>query len=291
VAREHALGVVLFAYRDRRESAKADLALGEDLAGRAALAVDNARLYREAQRGIAARDEFLSVASHELRTPSQSLMLGIQMLLHLASAGKLVADDGAAPLVSGVLEKLDRQSGHLAQLVDRLLDVTRIQSGQLRLELDRDVDLAAVARQVVDDMRDLATQHGCTIEVLAEEVTGEFDRMRLAQVVGNLLSNAIRYGAGTPIVVSVERAADAARLTVRDRGAGITPEMQAMIFEPFKRASSSRHYGGLGLGLYVVREIVSAHGGTIRVDSAPGAGSAFVVAMPRGACPARDGGP
>jgi signal transduction histidine kinase len=291
VAREHALGVVLFAYRDRRESPGLDLALGEDLAGRAALAVDNARLYRQSQCAIGARDEFLSIASHELRTPSQSLVLGVQMLRRLASTGKLVplaaADGGAETLVSSVLEKLDRQSRHLAQLIGRLLDVARIQSGQMKLDLGLGVDLAAVTREVVDDMRDLAAQRGCAIELHAEEATGEFDRVRLAQVVSNLLSNALQYGAGAPIGIVVERSADVARLTVRDRGVGIAPEVQASIFEPFKRASSARHYGGLGLGLYVVRHIVSAHGGSVHVDSAPSAGSTFVVSIPRSG---REGG-
>lgn len=281
VARERALGVVVFGYRDRREAPHADLALGEDLAGRAALALDNARLYQDAQAAIRARDEFLSVASHELRTPAQSLLLGVQMLQRLSSAGHLVAGSAASSLVSGVLEKLDRQSCHLEQLIGRLLDVTRIQSGQMKLEIEQSVDLAGVTRNAVGGMLDLASQSGCTIELCTEEVTGEFDRTRLAQVVTNLVSNALRYGAGAPVDVVVQRTASHAELTVRDRGAGIAPESQAVIFEPFKRVSSARHYGGLGLGLYVVKQIVAAHGGTIRVDSAIGAGATFIVSLPR----------
>lgn len=290
VARERALGVVLFAYRNRRKNLDADLALGRDLAGRAAFAVDNARLYTEAQQAICARDEFLSIASHELRTPSTALLLGIQMLLRLAGAGRSVTE-AASPLVQSVLEKLNRQSQLLEHLINRLLDVARIQSGQLKLELEPNVDLATVTRDVVRDLRDQAAQRGCAIELRTEEVTGEFDRMRLAQVVSNLVSNALRYGAGAPIDIAVERSEGLAGLTVRDHGVGIAPEWQEVIFEPYKRAASARHYGGLGLGLYIVQQIVVAHGGTIHVDSALGAGSTFVAVLPCAARSACGGGP
>jgi signal transduction histidine kinase/Ni2+-binding GTPase involved in maturation of urease and hydrogenase len=286
VAREHALGIVLFAYRSRRKDLDADLALAQDLAGRAAFAVDNARLYTEAQQAIRVRDEFLSIASHELRTPATSLVLGVQMLLRLADAGRS-RGDAALPLTRSVLEKLDRQSQLLEHLINRLLDVARIQSGQLELDLEPNVDFAAVTRDATNGLLEHATQSGCTLELRVEQaVTGEFDRVRLAQVVSNLVENAIRYGAGAPIEIAIGRAGGLARLAVRDHGVGIASERQTEIFEAYKRASSARHYGGLGLGLYIVRQIVVAHGGTIRVDSAPNAGATFVAELPCDGCPA-----
>ena len=292
VAREHALGIVLFAYRSRRKNLDADLALAQDLAARAALAVDNARLYTEAQQAIRVRDEFLSIASHELRTPATSLVLGVQMLLRLADAGR-PRTDAALPLTRSVLEKLDRQSQLLEHLINRLLDVARIQSGQLKLDIEPNVDFAAVTRDATNGLLEQAAQSGCTLELRTEGVvTGEFDRVRLAQVVSNLIENAIRYGAGTPVEIAVGRSGGLARLAVRDHGVGIASEKQTEIFEAYKRAASARHYGGLGLGLYIVRQSVVAHGGTIRVDSAPNAGATFVAELPCHAGPARaSGGP
>lgn len=282
VAREHAHGVVLFAYRSGGKDLAADLALAQDLASRAALAVDNARLYTEAQHAIQVRDEFLSIASHELRTPATSLVLGIQMLQRLTDGGPS-RGDAAAPLTRSVLEKVDRQSQQLAHLIDRLLDVARIQSGQLRLDIESNVDLAAITREVMNGLLEHAAQSGCTLELRAEEpVTGDFDRVRLAQVVSNLVDNAIRYGAGSSVEIGAGRVGGLARITVRDHGVGIPFERQPEIFEAFKRAASARHYGGLGLGLYIVRQIVTAHGGTIRVNSAPNAGATFVAELPCG---------
>jgi signal transduction histidine kinase/Ni2+-binding GTPase involved in maturation of urease and hydrogenase len=280
VAREHPLGVVLFAYRSSRRNLDPDLALAQDLAARAALAVDNARLYMEAQTAIRLRDEFLTVASHELRTPVTSIMFAVELLQRLTAGPSLTSDSVASAGVT--LRRLDRQSRHLEGLIDRLLDVGRIQSGHWKLDLEPHVDLAAVTRDATTGLLESAARSGCAIELHAEQngITGTFDRTRIVQLVCNLVNNALRYGAGHPVEVTVDRTGHLGRIVVRDRGIGIAPEAQAEIFEPYKRATSSRHYPGLGLGLYIVRQIVLAHGGDIHVDSALGAGATFIAELP-----------
>ncbi len=238
---------------------------------------ERALLVRELEAAVAARDEFLSVASHELNTPLTPLLLQVQMLR------RQVATEGAAadPQRLGQrVETVERQIERLAKLVKELLDLSRITSSRLRLQLEP-CDLAALTREVVTRHAHDLHDAGCAVTLAGDEaVPGHWDRMRLDQVVTNLLTNAMRYGARGPIHLSVTAAGDRARLEVRDRGAGIRPEDQQRIFERFERGASSRHYGGLGLGLWIVRQIVEALGGRIGVDSAPGQGSTFWVELP-----------
>jgi signal transduction histidine kinase len=150
-----------------------------------------------------------------------------------------------------------------------------------RLELDiEEVELASVVGEAVAQLEDEATQTGSTITARGAPVRGNWDRLRISQVVTNLLSNAVKYGNGKPVEVSYGASGDGAFVAVRDQGIGIDPSDQRQIFERFERAVSSRNYGGLGLGLYIVKRIVEAHGGSIRVDSSPGAGAAFWVELP-----------
>jgi signal transduction histidine kinase len=143
------------------------------------------------------------------------------------------------------------------------------------------VDLTAVTREVLDQFAAELARAGCATELEAPHpVLGRWDPLRIEQVVANLLSNACKYGAGKPIRISVEVNGDRARLSVRDHGIGIAPADRERIFERFERAASARHYGGLGLGLYITRQVVEAHGGTIRVVSHTGAGSTFAVELP-----------
>ncbi|MRG97125.1 PAS domain-containing protein [Polyangium spumosum] len=280
VARGRTLGAITLARMPGSPSAcAADLTLAEDLGHHAALALANARLYEESQEAIRARDEFLSIASHELRTPCTSLRLGIEALLRHARAGKL--DRMPAPLIERLLETSDRQSKHLLHLIDRLLDVSRLEAGHLDLELE-EVDLAALTREAAGELREESARMGGTLLVEAERpVRGMWDRARLRQVVTNLLGNALKYGAGKPVRVRASGDESQAWLCVEDRGIGIPEDRQPHIFERFERAVSSRHYGGLGLGLYIVRQIVEAHGGTIALASHPGEGSTFTVTLPK----------
>lgn len=273
IARGRPLGVLSLARTDGPAYDDDDLAMAEELARRAALAVDNAQLFRRATEAVAVRDEFLAIASHELNTPLTPLKMHIDSLRRAKFSPKRTAEklDGAS-----------RQVTRLAKLVRELLDVSRISGGRLRIEPER-FDLGELAAEIVRRMSDDAQRVGSRLSLRTEQpVVGSWDRMRIDQVFTNLLTNAIKYGAGRPIEVEVSRRGAAGRLVVRDHGIGIAPEHQRRIFERFERAASARHYGGFGLGLWIARQIVEASGGTITVESAAGAGSTFVVDLPAG---------
>ncbi len=221
---------------------------------------------RELHEAVNARDALISIASHELRTPLTALQLQLQLL------AKQHADSRVLPAVVG-------QAGRLARLITNLLEVSRITAGTLQLE-PTDIDLSQVAHDVVAHYR--AETRGAAQLTVADggEVRGLWDPIRLEQIVNNLVSNAVKYGAGQPIEVRVERAGDLARLVVEDHGIGIAPADQARIFERFERLVSERSVGGFGLGLWIVRQIVDAMDGEISVRSAVGEGSQFTVELP-----------
>jgi signal transduction histidine kinase len=254
----------------------ADQVLLEDLARRAALVLDNARLYTEAQQAIQVREDFLSIASHELKTPLTGLRLQMQVLLRQAREGSLPP---GARLVE-VLERAERQIKQLNTLINRLLDLALGPAGPPELQLSQ-VDMAAVARRGAEQLNLDLNAAGCPLllETAAPEL-GRWDEGRVEQVVTNLLGNALKYGRGRPIHLCVRVEGDQACLEVRDEGIGIAPQDQARIFDRFERAVAVRHYGGFGLGLYITRQIVEAHGGTIQVESAPGQGATFRVCLP-----------
>jgi signal transduction histidine kinase len=227
------------------------------------------------QDAVRVRDEFLSVASHELKTPLTPLTLQIDEFRRL-----LQKSPGADPTLLPVLESAKRQTRRLSSLVEDLLDVSRITSRRLVLRLEQ-VDLCELVRETADRFRPQAESAHSQLVVKADgPMIGRWDRLRIDQVISNLLSNAIKYGLGKPITVRVERVDETARLIVRDEGIGIAAEHVGRIFGRFERAVSSRHYGGLGLGLYIARELVEVHGGCILVQSEAGAGSTFTVLLP-----------
>jgi PAS domain S-box-containing protein len=273
VTRERTIGTMtLVSSTSGKNYDEADLAMARDLAHRAAIAIDNSRLYRAAQRAVALRDEFLSIASHELRTPLTSLLLQLQTL------SRMMVDE--EPKVTVKLDKAVQQTRRLEKLIENLLDVSRIISGKLTLEIE-DVDAAELVRDVAERFADEAARAECPIQVeLKSAPYGHWDRVRLEQVVTNLLSNAVRYAPGGAILVRVEEDEGVARLSVIDHGVGIAPDALGRIFGRFERAADGPHHGGLGLGLYITRSIVEAHGGQIRVSSQVGQGSRFVVELP-----------
>jgi predicted ATPase/signal transduction histidine kinase len=268
-----------------RRFSPADLELAVEVARRAAAAIDKARLYREAQDAIRLRDEFLTVASHELRTPMTSLTLSLQTLLHAAPAGKALDPKS----ISGLVQLAFHQGERLTRLISDLLDVSRIEAGQLRLTITT-VDLDELIREVVARFAPDLARARCDAVVRCERrAIGQWDRSLIDQVVSNLLSNAVKFGPGKPIELATGEDASAAWLSVTDHGIGIDPASQGQLFERFARAVSARNYGGLGLGLYISRKLVETHRGTIRVDSKPGRGSTFTVALP--CAPPRAEGP
>jgi signal transduction histidine kinase len=271
LARGRAIGVLGLAFTHDRDVDQEDRAFLTLLARECAQALDRAHLYSEAQHAIRLRDDFLGIAGHELKTPLTALQLGLQSL------GRQIGDN---PVAEKRLGACMRSIERLNKLTGELLDVSRINADRLTLELDW-VDLAAVVRDVAARTRDEMARAGCEVVVTApESVIGLWDRARLEQVTTKLLANAVKYGKGKPVEVTLESNADGARLSVRDHGIGIAEADRARIFERFERAVSERHYGGLGLGLFIVQRIVSSLGGVTTLESALGRGSTFTVELP-----------
>jgi PAS domain S-box-containing protein len=280
VARGRTLGVLSVASQDptRRYQAR-DLVFLEDVAARAALAVDNAWLYGEMKGAVAARDEFVAIATHELRTPLSALQL------QLASLQRVMERDPAMSperLKQG-LASARRQAERLGHLVTHLFDVTRISTGRLQLEHE-EVDLSALTHRLVARMEEALAAAGCAAAVLADvPVRARVDKLRVEQVLMNLLTNAMKYAPGQPLELSVEAGDGTAVIAVRDWGPGVPREEQARIFERFERATGEHARASLGLGLYISRQIARAHGGELTVeDPLEGSGARFVLRLPRG---------
>jgi predicted ATPase/signal transduction histidine kinase len=277
VARGQTLGALsMGSAAPGRRYGPADLELARELSHRAALAIDNARLYRDAQEAIRLRDDFISVASHELNTPLTSLMLSLQSLLKFPAERRL-----ESATMNSFFQLMVRQGSRLTRLVGELLDVSRIQANMLLLQLEEGVDLVEIVQDVVSRSRPDLERAACPLTVHGPaHVFGRWDRSRLEQVITNLLSNAIKFGARNPIEITLAEEAGFARISVTDHGMGIAPSQQQQLFGRFTRGVSAEHYGGLGLGLYITRRIVEAHGGSIKVESQPGAGATFTVHIP-----------
>ena len=237
------------------------------------------------ERSVRMRDDFMSMVSHELRTPLNTLYLETQVRKMHLGKGNLVPF--APDKLPAMIERDQRQIQNMVRLIDDMLDVSRLRSGSLSIR-PKPFDLAALARRVVDSLVNQAEASGSHIELDAPTVIdGLWDEFRIEQVLTNLLTNAMRYGRGNPVKVTVQMVDGQAQMTVRDQGIGIAAPDQARIFEQFERTDDSRkHAAGLGLGLYITREIVIAHSGTIEVESTPGEGSLFRVTLPLAAPPA-----
>jgi PAS domain S-box-containing protein len=270
VVKDAVEGSMTFIGPPARRYEKSDLEFAESVASRAALSVENGRLYRKTQDALKARDEFLTIAAHEIRGPITSLHMAVQGL----QMGK--ASPAAMTKLFEIIENEDRRLG---RFVDELLDLGNIQSGEMYFKFE-DVDLGQVVREVATNLGPELARSGSGMSITTEgRPVGQWDKYGLTQVMTNLVSNAIKFGEGKPITVAVREHQGCTTLKVKDHGIGMDPETLGRIFNPFERGVSVRNYGGLGLGLYIARRIVEGLGGVVEVDSTPGQGSTFTVEL------------
>ncbi|PMY44814.1 MULTISPECIES: hybrid sensor histidine kinase/response regulator [Pseudomonas] len=232
----------------------------------------------ELEQAVRMRDDFMSIVAHEVRTPLNGLILETQLRkMHLAR------DNAAAftlDKMHAMVDRDERQIKSLIRLIEDMLDISRIRTGKLSIRPSR-VDLVQLVRGLLENFAPQVEAAESSIALTAEDsLLGQWDEFRIEQVISNLLTNALRYGAKSPIEVRVYRADGQARVEVRDHGIGISEENQARIFQQFERVSINHAVAGLGLGLFISEQIVTAHGGTIEVDSRIGEGALFRVCLP-----------
>lgn len=243
-----------------------------------AVAEERERLLDERRQAVAARDQFLAIAAHELRTPIATLALLVDHLMATMPPASVGAAGGAG--TSQQLSMLKRQVDRLTSLVTQMLDVSRITRGSLELVVSP-VDLRDIVHEVAERFEIECTRRQVALTVDAPApVPGTWDANRIDQVVTNIISNALKYGAGHPVEILLRADGPRAVLVVRDHGIGIPDDEQATVFAPFARAAGARHHAGLGLGLWIASQIVQASGGSIAVQSRLGEGSTFTVELP-----------
>lgn len=233
-----------------------------------------------AKKEIQSRDEFLSIASHELKTPLTSMLLQTQAALYNIRNVSL-AHFSIEHLLK-MLESVENQTTRLSKMINDLLNVSLITTGNLELETQK-ADLHLILKDVIEDFQEKLREKNYILTYENKEaVIGYFDKIRMEQALTNLFSNAIKYGNNKPIEVILKKHNKMAILQVHDNGIGISKEQEKKIFELFKRAVDNRNYKGLGVGLYITRQIVEAHKGTISVTSKNGEGTTFTTTLPLG---------
>ncbi|WP_432380998.1 hybrid sensor histidine kinase/response regulator [Duganella sp. P38] len=238
-----------------------------------------AAMQAQLERALSMRDEFMSMVSHEMRTPLNTLYLETQLRKMQLERGNMAAF--GAEQLQRMVARDDRQIQSIIRLIDDMLDVSRIRSGKLSLRPGW-VELSGLLRRVVHDLTPQASTAGTSITLDAgTPVSGWWDEFRIEQIVVNLLTNAMRYGCQQPVSVTLTVEQDWARVDVRDCGPGIAPENQAKIFEPYERGVGSDAPAGLGLGLYISRQLAEVHEGSLTLRSQPGEGSVFSLTLPR----------
>ena len=275
-ARGQRLGAISFASTQPGRYSAADLALADQIAYRASLAIDNARLFRQSETAVRLRDQFLSIASHELKSPLTSLVGYVELLEKRVQHGAFDEREQRA------IHVVAQQTARLEKMIDAMFDVSRIETGQIAISCEP-VELNDLAAEVSAQMRLLFKRHTLELSLADGPLVIQGDALRMQQVLENLIHNAIKYSpAGGSIRVTVERREQQAVLSVSDQGIGIPAAAQEHLFDRFYRAPNTETWriSGMGIGLSVVREIVCLHGGTVSVDSQEGVGTTFTVCLP-----------
>lgn len=277
--RSRIVGVLQLALaEDGRFYTPTDIELATELAHRTALAVENALFYREAQQALQIRDDFLSIAAHELKTPITAITGHLQLMQRRAERNNSLSERDQR-----ALRTLNEQTLRLNRLIHTVLDISRLQIGQLAIE-HAPLNLQALVQQVVETTAATAERHQSALHIPDHAVTVVGDEVRLEQVLQNLIQNAIKYSPeGGPIEITLAEQPDAVTLTVTDHGIGIPDGALEHLFACFYRAANvaGTHISGMGVGLYVVKEIVALHGGSIDVRSAENQGSTFALSLPK----------
>ena len=264
--------------QQRRETRRQMLALERSRHEQEVLLRELNQTQQELQRSLKMRDEFMSLVAHELRTPLNTLFLETQMRSLQLKRGNTAAF--APQPMEAMIQRDERQIKSMIRLIDDMLDVSRMRSGKLSIR-PAQVELMNLLERVVSDLSLQAATTGSSLTLRPHDgVTGCWDEVRVEQVIVNLLTNALRYGCGQPVEVSVERTGDLVRIDVRDQGKGIAPSDLERIFEPYERGARNGEPKGLGLGLYISRQLAISHGGELRVTSKPGEGSVFSLILP-----------
>ena len=270
-------GALLLSYREATSPGARELRIARGIAQLASLALENARLHDELQRANSLKTDFMATMSHELRTPL-NVIIGYCALLVDGAMGDVGEEQSAT------LRRIHANAVQLLELINATLDVSRLESGRIPLDLGR-LDLAALLGEVEARTRELRERSGTAFEWAIDDGVGPFvsDAAKLRIILVNLVANAFKFTAGGRVAVRVSDAADAVEIAVSDTGIGIPPEVQQAIFEPFRQADASigDRFGGVGLGLYIVRRLAEALGGAVSVESAVGRGSTFRVRLPR----------
>ncbi len=230
------------------------------------------------QKEIRSRDEFLSIASHELKTPLTSMLLQTQTALHNIR-NVSVARFSFESLLK-MLESVENQTKRLSKMINDLLAVSVITVGNLQLEYE-EIDLNELVKGVLTDFAARIEKENYTVSFHPKEkIVGSWDKIRIEQAVSNFISNALKYGNHNPIEIKTSKGKNHAELSIKDHGIGISKQQQKIIFELFQRAVTPEQYKGLGVGLYITQKIISAHGGSVEVDSNTGRGSEFTMILP-----------
>lgn len=277
LAQQKIVAAITLIYSDPGKNyTRSDLKFAEELARRAGLAIERARLFEAAQEAIRVRDEFLSIASHELKTPITSLNLQLQMSAKLLDQSLESASSTGERLAKSVAVSL-RQVSRLTGLVNDLLDVSKIVAGRLKFRFE-EANLTTLLDEIVERFQEQFSSISYSAD---KDCYAECDKGRLEQVFINIISNAIKYGETKPVEVKLTDLSDLVKIEVKDFGMGIEEEKIPLIFNRYERAIGHSNISGLGLGLYISKTIVEGHHGTIEVESKVGVGSTFIIHIPK----------